>query len=114
MAYCSVSDVKLEQRLNLSVDTHNTAITDCIAQADAWIDARLQPFNSSPDSTTLKHVSADYAAFLYLDGMIVKKTGDEQNRAWTFRKRAEDLLERWIEGYFKTSTRRAFVKKVNE
>lgn len=107
MAYSAASDVKLTHRLNLSVTTWDTAIADCIEAADKWIDARLDAYDANPDSTTLKHISADYAAYLYLSGVQEQK-GGETSKAGQLRARAEDMLERWIK-----ANRREFIRVVN-
>ena len=107
MAYSTSADVKYAHRANLSVTTWDTAIAECIEAADKWIDARLAAYDANPDGTTLKHISADYAAYLFLSG-IQEQRGAETSKAQQLRARAEDMLERWIK-----SNRRTLVRVVN-
>jgi len=69
LAYSSISDVKAKLNIPITDTTEDTALTNFIEQADAFIDALLEAKGLtvplSPVPTLIKHSSADLAASLF-------------------------------------------------
>jgi len=88
MAYSTVDDVEYILGRDTDMDV---SINEYIEQADNWINDELEGFDS-PTSITLKHLSADYAAYLFIRNTSESRSMETVAKASELKKEAKDRL----------------------